>query len=106
MSRNERKEIVVDESEVWNMNKTWKKDSSALDKSRICFSEGYLFFENEIKSEFNLNGDSFDFTKLSKREKTVKIVSYLKKFHDSKLNGRGYSYFFHFILPHMHQLFL
>ena len=96
----------MDKSRVWNMNKTWKKDSSALDKSRISFSEGYFFFKNRIKSEFNMNGDSFDFTKLSKHEKTVKIVSYLKKFHDSKLNGRGYSYFFHFILPHMHQLFL
>ena len=60
-------------------NKTWKKDSSALEKSRISFSEGYLFFENKIKSEFNINGDSFDFTKLSKREKTVKILkSYFK----------------------------
>ena len=49
-------------------NKTWKKDSSALEKSRISFS-GYLFFENKIKSEFNINGDRFDFTKLSKREK-------------------------------------
>ena len=72
-----------------------EKDSSGLDKSRISLS-GYLFFANRIKSEFNINGDSFDFTKLSKREKTVKIVSYLKKFHDSKLNVRGYSYFFSF----------
>ena len=94
MSRNERKKIVMDESRVWSMNKTWKKDSSALGKSRINFLEGYLFFENRIKSEFNINGDSFDFTKLSKREKTVKIISYLKKFHDSKLNVTGYSYFF------------
>ena len=70
-----------------------EKDSSALDKSRISLS-GYLFFANRIKSEFNINGDSFDFTKLSKREKTVKIISYLKKFHDSKLNVTGYSYFF------------
>ena len=78
------------------MNKTWKKDFSALDKSRTSFSEGYIFFQNKIKSEFNINSDSFDFTKLSKREKTVKIVSYSKKFHDSKLNGRGHSYFFSF----------
>ena len=97
MSRNERKKTVMDESRVWNMKKKkWKKDSSALDRSRISFSEGYLFFESRIKNEFNINGDSFDFTKLSKREKTVKIVSYLKKFHDSKLNVRGYSYFFSF----------
>ena len=61
------------------MNKTWKKDFSALDKSRISFSEGYIFFQNKIKSEFNINSDSFDFTKLSKREKTAKIVSYSKK---------------------------
>ena len=86
----------MDKSRVWNMNKTWKKDSSALDKSRISFSEGHLFFENRIKGGFNINGDSFDFTKLSKLEKTVKIVSYLKKFHDSKLNVRGYSYFLSF----------
>ena len=59
-----------------------KKNSSALHKSRISFSEGYFFFKNRIKSEFNINGDGFDFTKLSKREKTVKIVSCLKKFHD------------------------
>ena len=96
MSKNERKKIVMDESRVWDRNKTWKKDSSALDKSRISFSEGYFFFKNRIKSEFNMNGDSFDFTKLSKHEKTVKIVSYLKKFHDSKLNVRGYSHFFLF----------
>ena len=86
----------MDESRVWNMNKTWKKYSSALDKSRISISEGYLFHENRTKSKFNINGDSFDFTKLSKRKKTVKIVNYLKKFHDSKLNGKGYSYFFSF----------
>ena len=78
------------------MKKMWKKDFSALDKSRISFSEGYIFFQNKIKSEFNINSDSFDFTKLSKREKTAKIVSYSKKFHDSKLNGRGHSYFFSF----------
>ena len=78
ISKNERKKIVMDESRVWNMNKTWKKDSSALGKSKISFS-GYLFLENRIKSEFNMNGDSFDFTKLSKSEKKVKIVSYLKK---------------------------
>ena len=97
MSRNERKKTVMDESRVWNMKKKkWKKDSSALDRSRISFSEGYLFFESRIKNEFNINGDSFDFTKLSKREKTVKIVTCLKKFHDSKLNGRCYSYFFSF----------
>ena len=73
-----------------------KKNSSALHKSRISFSEGYFFFKNRIKSEFNINGDGFDFTKLSKREKTVKIVSCLKKFHDWKLNVRGDSYFFSF----------
>ena len=67
MSKNERKKIMMG---IKGMeNKTWKKDSSALEKSRISFSEGYLFFENKIKSEFNINGDSFDFTKLSKREK-------------------------------------
>ena len=37
MSENERKKIVMDESRVWNTNKTWKKDSSALDKSTISF---------------------------------------------------------------------
>ena len=84
----------MDESRVSNMNKTWKKYSSALNKSRISISEGYLFHENRMKSEFNINGNSFDFTKLSKRKKTVKIVIYLKKFHDSKLNGKGYSSFF------------
>ena len=91
------------EKRLWWMNqeygiwkKKWKKDSSALDRSRISFSEGYLFFESRIKNEFNINGDSFDFTKLSKREKTVKIVNYLKKFHDQKLNNRGYLYLFSF----------
>ena len=82
MSKNERKKMVMDESSVWDRNKMWKKDSFTLDKSRISFSEGYFFFKNRIKSEFNINGDGFDFTKLSKREKTVKIVSCLKKFHD------------------------
>ena len=101
MCKNERKKIVMDESRVWNMNKTWKKDSSALDKSRISFLEGYLFFKSRKKGKFNINGDSFDFTKLSKREKTVKIVNCLKKFHDPKLNNRGYSYFFHISLYHM-----
>ena len=78
------------------MKRTWKKNSSALDKSRISFSEGYLFFESRIKNEFNINVDSFDFTKVSKREKTAKIINYLKKHHDPKLNDRGYSYFFSF----------
>ena len=78
------------------MKRTWKKNSSALDKSRISFSEGYLFFESRIKNEFNINADSFDFTKVSKREKTGKIINYLKKHHDPKLNDRGYSYFFSF----------
>ena len=96
MSKNERKKIVMDESRVWNMKRTWKKNSSALDKSRISFSEGYLFFESRIKNEFNINADSFDFTKVSKREKTAKIINYLKKHHDPKLNDRGYSYFFSF----------
>ena len=91
------------EKRLWWMNqeygiwkKKWKKDSSVLDRSRISFSEGYLFFESRIKNEFNRNVDSFDFTKLSKREITVKIVNYLKKFHDQKLNHRGYLYFFSF----------
>ena len=106
MSKNERKKIVMDESRVWNMKRTWKKNSSALDKSRISFSEGYLFFESRIKNEFNINADSFDFIKVSKREKTAKIINYLKKHHDPKLNGRGYSYFFHFILSHTRWLFL
>ena len=75
--------------------KNVEKNSSALDKSRITFSEGYLFFESRIKNEFNINVDSFDFTKVSKREKTAKI-NYLKKHHDPKLNDRGYSYFFSF----------
>ena len=66
MSKNKRKKIVMDESRVWNMKRTWKKNSSALDKSRISFSEGYLFFESRIKNEFNINADSFDFTKVSK----------------------------------------
>ena len=72
MSKNERKKIVMDESRVWNMKRTWKKNSSALDKSRISFSEGYLFFESRIKNKFNINADSFDFTKVSKREKQLK----------------------------------
>ena len=96
MSKNERKKIVMDESRVWNMKRTWKKNSSALDKSRISFSEGYLFFESRIKNEFKINANSFDFTKVSKREKTAKIINYLKKHHDPKLNDRGYSYFFSF----------
>ena len=96
MSRNERKKIVMDELRVWNMEKKWKKDSSAIDRSRISFSEGYLFFESRLKNEYNINSDSFDFPKLSKSEKTIKIVSYLKKFHDQKLNDIGYLYFFSF----------
>ena len=55
-----------------------------------------MFFESRIKNEFNINADSFDFTKVSKREKTAKIINYLKKHHDPKLNDRGYSYFFSF----------
>ena len=51
------------------MEKKWKKDSSAIDRSRISFSEGYLFFESRLKNEYNINSDSFDFPKLSKSEK-------------------------------------
>ena len=68
----------MDKSRVWYMKRTQKKKSSALDKSRISFSEGYLFFESRIKNEFNINADSLDFTKVSKREKTAKIINYLK----------------------------
>ena len=78
MSKNERKKIVMDESRVWNMKRAWKKNYSALDKSRISFSEGYLFFKSRIKNEFNINVDSFDFTKVSKLEKTAKIINYFK----------------------------
>ena len=78
------------------MKRTWKKNSSALDKGRISFSGGYLLFESRRKNEFNINANSFDFTKVSKREKTAKIINYLKKHHDPKLNDRGYSYFFSF----------
>ena len=72
MSKNERKKIVMDESRVWNMKRTWKKNSSALDKRRISFSEGYLFFESRIKNKFNINADSFDFTKVSNVKKQLK----------------------------------
>ena len=74
MSKNKRKKIVMDESRVWNMKRTWKKSSSALDKNRISFSEGYLFFESRIKNEFNISTNSFGFTKVSKREETAKII--------------------------------
>ena len=67
----------MDKSRVWYMKRTQKKKSSALDKSRISFS-GYLFFDSRIKNKFNINADSFDFTKVSKREKTAKIINYLK----------------------------
>ena len=78
------------------MSKTWKKDQSATDKSRVSYSDSYIFFENRVKTEFNINGDSFDFTKLSKREKTSKIINYFKKYHDQKHNFKGYPYFFSF----------
>ena len=49
MGKNERKKM--DKSKVWNMKRTQKKNSSALDKSRISFSKGYLFFESRMKNE-------------------------------------------------------
>ena len=54
----------MDESRVWNMKRTWKKNSSALDKGRISFSGGYLLFESRRKNKFNINANSFDFTKV------------------------------------------
>ena len=96
LRKNKRKKIAIDESRTWNMSKTWKKDQSATDKSRVSYSDSYVFSENRVKTEFNINSDSFDFTKLSKREKTSKIINYFKKYHDQKHNFKGYPYFFSF----------
>ena len=91
MSRNERKKIAIDESRTWNMS-----NISATDKSRISYSDSYIYFENRLKTEFNINGDSFDFRKLSKREKTSNIINYFKKNHDQKHSFKGYPYLFSF----------
>ena len=90
------KRLRLTNQEQWNMSKTWKKDQSATDKSRVSYSDRYVFSENRVKTEFNINSDSFDFTKLSKREKTSKIINYFKKYHGQRHNFKGYLYFFSF----------
>lgn len=76
MSRNERKKLAIDETRAWNMKMTWQKNNSANDRSRINYSDSYLYDEHRIKTEFGINIDSFDFTTLSATQKSTKIVQF------------------------------
>ena len=96
LPRQERRKLVIDESRMWNLKNQWQKNNSARDRSRISFSEGYLYFTAELKSAFNITTTDFDFSKLSKIEKIVGLTNYLKNKHNPKINESGFGYFFAF----------
>ena len=92
MSKNERRKIAIDESRIWNMEKTRKKNYPA--GARISFSDSYLFNDKKIQIMFNRR--DIDFTEISKNEKAAKMIDYLKNEQDRRKNFKRSPYFFSF----------
>ena len=94
MSRNERKKLAIDETRVWNIKMTRKKNNTSTDRSRISFSEGCLYNESDIKTAFGINDNSFDFTALSAAQKSTNLLKILKTNHSQQINTKNMPYFF------------
>ena len=63
------------------MKKTWKKNNSAKDQSRLTFLEGYLCNEKHLKALIGITGSSYDFTSLTPQAKTNYLQMLTKNVH-------------------------
>ena len=82
------------------MKNTWKKNNSGRDNSRLMFLEVYLYNEHYLKVLIGITTSSYDFTSLTRQEKTGYLQRLMLNLHKGvkPTNSYNLSVFFSSII--------